>query len=289
MKNHISLLVTDLDNTLWNWFDIWYAPFSAMLEEIVGLSGIDRATIIAEIRAVHQVRGTSEYTYLIQELPSLQKRHPGEDLGVVYENAIHSYRSSRRDVMALYPGVREVLATIKDCGTRIIAYTESHAYVSSYRLKKFGLDGVVDVLFSPPDHDFPTGITPEQMRTLNSEEYKLSTTEHRHTPRGHLKPDSAILELIVDEFGEEASSTVYVGDNLMKDIAMAQKVGIFDVWAKYGTEIDPDEYSLLQKVSHWSPEDIEREIEMKNAPNVTATFTLEDNFAEILNYFEFGA
>jgi len=28
---------------------------------------------------------------------------------------------------------------------------------------------------------------------------------------------------------------------------------------------------------------------MKNAPNVTATFTLEDNFAEILNYFEFGA
>src|SRR5690349_5217643 len=53
----ISLLVTDLDNTLWDWFAIWYASFSALLEGIVRISGISQEELEPEIRKVHQRRG----------------------------------------------------------------------------------------------------------------------------------------------------------------------------------------------------------------------------------------
>ena len=34
------LLVTDLDNTLYDWFDIWHSSFSALLEEVARISGL---------------------------------------------------------------------------------------------------------------------------------------------------------------------------------------------------------------------------------------------------------
>ena len=35
-----SVLITDLDNTLFDWVDIWHASFEAMLSEISKISGI---------------------------------------------------------------------------------------------------------------------------------------------------------------------------------------------------------------------------------------------------------
>jgi hypothetical protein len=37
-------------------------------------------------------------------------------------------------------------------------------FYSAYRLKRFGLDGVIDVLFSPKDHEVPAGVSVEKLR-----------------------------------------------------------------------------------------------------------------------------
>ena len=96
MKPKITLLVTDLDNTLWDWFEIWYNSFSSMLQTVVDLTGLDQGELEAEIRAVHQARGTAEYTYLLNELPSLQALYPGEDVAKRLDDAIYAYRSARK-------------------------------------------------------------------------------------------------------------------------------------------------------------------------------------------------
>jgi hypothetical protein len=44
----VSLLITDLDNTLFDWFGIWHASFSAMLDKTVELSGVPREVLEAE-------------------------------------------------------------------------------------------------------------------------------------------------------------------------------------------------------------------------------------------------
>jgi phosphoglycolate phosphatase len=192
--------------------------------------------------------------------------------------------------MVLYPTVLPALQQIKSWGTTIVAYTESFAYYSSYRLRSFKLDGIVDFLYSPPDHDFPTGVTADRLRTLPTEEYELRHTQHRHTPLGILKPEPAVLEAIITEMADgDPRSAVYVGDSLMKDVAMAQAVGVADVYAKYGVADRRHEYELLRRVSHWTEEEVQREKTMSALPDIRPRYVLERSFAEILNLFSFSS
>jgi FMN phosphatase YigB (HAD superfamily) len=284
----VSLLVTDLDNTLYDWFAVWYASFSSMLDVVVRKSGIPRGVLEKEIREVHQRRGTSEYSYLLNELPSLKALHQGQDIAVVYKEALDSFRSARRNASTLYPGVMETLSVIRRSGALVVAYTESLAYYTIDRMRRLGLDGVIDFLYSPPDHDFPEGVSPEMLRTRSPDHYRLERTIHRHTPRGALKPNVAVLGAILDNVGADRERTAYVGDSLMKDIAMAQRVGVIDVFAKYGVVVDQREYDLLRRVSHWSDRDIERERRIAAGEAVEPTYTLERSFSEILEHFRFG-
>src|SRR5271165_6245366 len=119
-----SVLITDLDNTLFDWVELWLNCFSTMLDGIVEISGIEKEQLMPEIAAVHQRHGTSEYAFLIEELPSVQKMLVGRKSTDVFAPAIDAYRQQRKLHLKLYPRVAEALLEIKGRGTRIIAYTE---------------------------------------------------------------------------------------------------------------------------------------------------------------------
>src|SRR5512137_2658175 len=74
----VTVLVTDMDNTLFDWLGMWRAAFGAMLARLTADSGVPRETLEQEFFALHQRHGTTEYAFAIQELPSLRARHPPE-------------------------------------------------------------------------------------------------------------------------------------------------------------------------------------------------------------------
>lgn len=286
-KPRVNVLVTDVDNTLLDWVAMWYAAFHAMLIRLAETSGIPQAVLEREFRAIHQRHGTSEYAFSIQELPSLIAKHPQEDLTVIYRDAIQDYRKARKETLELYPGVLDSLRRLRSAGTRIVAYTETMGFYSLRRIKMLGLDGILDYVYSPADHELPEGLSPEQIRFYPKEEYELKSTIHRHTPKGVLKPNPEVLLDILAAVSADPSSTVYVGDSLMKDILMAQQAGITDVFAKYGTAQHLEEYELLRRVSHWPDEAVEREKKLTVGRHVNPTYTLSQSFAELLDLFVF--
>ena len=259
MKSRKSVLITDLDNNLFDWVHLWHSCFSAMLEKIIEISGVPETVLKAEIKAVHQKHGTSKYSFLVEELPSLLEKFPGQDLTKVFAPAFAAYREQRRKELRFYPSVAETLLKIKGTGAKIIGYTESMAFYSNYRVRRLGLDGVFDVIFSPADHDIPKEMTIEQLRKYPAKKYEFAYTRHQNTPSGELKPNKDILLSIVAHVGAKVEDCVYVGDSLVKDVAMAKDAGVFDVWAKYGLTQDTDAYQLLREVTHWSAADVERE------------------------------
>jgi phosphoglycolate phosphatase-like HAD superfamily hydrolase len=194
-----TALITDLDNTLFDWADLWYKCFSTMLSEVERISGVPRETLIPEIHAVHQKYGTSEYSFLLEELPSLQPLLNGNAAAEVFADAIAAYRDQRRENLKLFPTVSETLLKIKGRGTRIIGYTESMGFYSNYRIRPHGLDGVLDYVFCPEDHVLPPGITPEQMRAYPASHYELRYTKQLFTPKGSKKPDTAVLNAIIGD------------------------------------------------------------------------------------------
>jgi FMN phosphatase YigB (HAD superfamily) len=281
------VLIVDLDNTLFDWVDIWYRSFKPMLDSLISTSGVSQEVLEGEIKEVFERHGTTEYAFLIEEMPSLRIAHPTADLTEVYADAIEAYRKGRASALRLYPGVKETLRKLKSRGCTIVGYTESLAFYSAYRVRKLGLDPLIDYLYSPADHDLPANLTAEQIRLYHPKYYEFRHTIHRHTPKGHLKPAPEILKKIVHDLRVPVASAVYLGDNLMKDVAMAQEAGITDVWAKYGVANNREEYDLLRRVTHWSDAAVERERNL-TAEEVAPTYVLEGSIDELFDQFAFA-
>ena len=276
-----SVLITDVDNTLLDWVTIWHASFSPMLAKLIDKSGISAELLIPEIRSVHQRHGTSEYAFLINEVPLLKEAAGDADVREFYADAIGAFRQARRQSLALYSGVMDFLLSVKSRGTLIVAYTESKAFYTEYRFRKLGLDKVVDYLYSPPDHELPIGVTKKDLRRYPDSQYEMERTEHRYTPDGELKPNPKILSDILTDIGARRDQAVYVGDSLMKDIVMAKDVGILDAHAAYGAAQHTEAYSLLKSVTHWTKEDVRREARINQHPPVKPSRTLASRLDEL--------
>lgn len=285
----VAVLVTDLDNTLWDWFAIWHAGFSALVDALVVHSGIERTTLEAEIRVVHQANGTSEYApeLLLPLLPSLRGDDDRDVLLQRYDDAIHAYHSARKAAVTLYPHVLQTLTQVHDTGCLVVAYTESQAFVTTQRILRLELDGVIDHLYSPPDHELPPEVSLGNLRRYGDDRYELKRTKCSNTPAGERKPSPAVLKSILADVGAPASSTAYVGDSRMKDVAMAQAVGVRDVWAKYGEVETHPGYPLLRRVSHWPDEDVEQEQRIAAEDSIKPTYVLPKGFYELTDHFVF--
>lgn len=282
------LLVTDLDNTLWDWFNAWYKSFSALLEGLVAQSNVDQAVLEQQIRVLHQRNHTTEYSNLVRELPALKEAAAPRDPREVFDAALHAQHSARLAHTQLYPGVMDGLHALKQAGIRIAAYTESGSYWTEWRIQRTGLDGVIDVLYSSPDPDLAAGVDLTELRTGHyaPEAYGLRITHHRHVPHGVTKPNVEILNSILADEKCAPAEAIYLGDSLMKDITMAQASGVLDVLASYGLVQHQPEYDLLRRVTHWTDEDVARERALaRPQAKVTATHICHEGFHEILPLF----
>ena len=134
------VLVTDLDNTLWDWFSAWHASFSAMLEALEEDSGVPRSVLESEIRVLHQKYATTEYSNLLSEVPSLLDAAGGVEPWRAFPRAVEALRRERRERTRPYPGVLEahsyastsrtlILVALR-AGSRLANTARTHAMAS---------------------------------------------------------------------------------------------------------------------------------------------------------------
>lgn len=277
------VLITDVDNTLLDWQHMWYQTFSAMANKVIEISGIDPEKFYSQCSLVHQRYGTSEYSHLLEELPCLKEIY-GSDILTEMTPAVEAFRETRRQVLELYPTVKETLNKLNAAGITVAAYTESKAFYTNYRFRKLGLDGLIGHLYSPKDHSIPAEIS--SIRYYEPESYTFKKTIHHFTPEGEVKPNPELLLDIISDLGALVDEVIYVGDNILKDVFMAQEAGVTDVHALYGASQHKPEYELLRKVTHWTPEMVERERSALRPGGLVPTYVLNTSFAQILPLFE---
>lgn len=287
MKPKISTVITDIDNTLFDWVELWYKSFDALLNQLAVESGVDRAILEAETRQIFIRHRTSEYGLLLYELPSLRAQCALAEIPHAYHKSIAAYREAYRTSIFLYPTVFATLQTLRTHGCRIVAYTESLPLYTIPRMKYLGLDKVIDYLYCPPDEEISTGNALEQLHKPEAEDLALEYTECREVPSCHRKPDPEVLRTILNDLGVCVGQAVYVGDNLMKDIDMAQRAGVRDVYAQYGAVRASSKYRFLQRMSHWTDDDVQRDRCIYEQRQVQPTYVLTRTFSQLLEHFTF--
>jgi FMN phosphatase YigB (HAD superfamily) len=276
----IKLVITDLDNTLYDWVGSQIPAFNAMLAQLQRETGLPEQQLLDSFRRVHQRHGTSEYALALAlaELDVLDgdpaarlARHAG---------SVAAFATVRDQTLRLYPHVIDTLRTLRREGRKVVAHTDAFMHYASLRVCQLGLEDVLDGLFAPAGHPFPNDQVPDRDLFSDAQRCRSRVPIHEELPNQLVKPDPEVLWDILDRFGVAASEAVYVGDSLSKDMLLAQRAGVADVFAAYGPNYDSDLYRRLVEITHWTAADVERETQLR-AHEVTPTFRI-DRFDELL-------
>lgn len=244
----IKLLISDLDDTLYDWTGFFVPAFYAMADEIARMTGISQAELINEYRAAHQRLGSVEYPYATLELPSIQAYYghaPADEIKAALRPAFNVFNAMRDSHLQLFPGVEEMLKTLSAMGITLIAYTESSKENGFYRLQKLGIEPYFKHVYTFESQFKSAYAVSEKVRTVRSR-----------------KPDVAVLERICAGEGYDKADVVYLGDNLTKDMYMAKLANVRAVWMHRSGGNEEYRQKLID-ITSWTAQDYERDAQLK--------------------------
>lgn len=286
MKNLlISLLVTDLDNTLYDWVTFFARTFYSMVDVATKVLDVPEETLLDELREVHQRHYNTEHPYALLETRTVLAKYPGLSRArraALLEEVFHKFNRCRDQLLILYPGVEETLRSVYSQGVAIVGHTEATVPNALFRLQKLGIDQFFDRVYAPAP------LVDDDLDAFFAGARVPSTVEVTRLRQNERKPDPRVLFDICRGMGVEPKRTLYVGDSIARDIGMAKEAGARTAWAEYGNRYDPALWDRLVRITHWSAEDVERTQAAKERYGHTLPdVTLHESFAEISLHFSF--
>ena len=284
--HNVQLVVLDLDNTLYDWVDYFVESFYAMVDKAVEITGCDREQLLDDFREVHQRHGDSEHPFSLLETRTIREHfrsHTLLETAEALDAAFYAFNRARKKSLALYSGVRDGLNFFEKNNIAVVAHTESKLFAVVDRLIRLDIHKYFTKIYC---RERSSSIHPHGQSASDwLERFPLHKVKELS---GHQrKPDSQVLLEICRLEGALPSNTIYIGDSIARDILMARWAGVIAVWAKYGVSQEKDSYQKLARVSHWTEQDIAREINLKNkARDISPDLILEHSFNEIISRLE---
>ncbi|XLP07380.1 HAD family hydrolase [Alteromonas marina] len=277
-----KLLVTDLDNTLYDWVAFFAQSFKAMLDKTHEITGIPTSKLISDFKKIHQYHGNTEHPFSVIELDCIKEYYGTEDRNILLsklDDALHAFNSTRKNILSCYEGVFDTLQELNSRGILIVGHTEAPVRNSLYRLEKLGIKKFFKHLYTPRDK-FHDELDERTLSWLAEHESTL-----RLLTKDELKPNPQLLIDICEKEKVSVEEAVYIGDSIVKDISMANDAGVTSVWAEYGKQHSPDYWSLLVSITHWTDEDVQREESLKTALGKSKPAHTAKKFSDILHLF----
>ena len=277
-----QLLVCDLDNTLYDWVAYFVPSFYAMVDAATQIIGCDKEELLDDFRQVHQRHGDSEHPFALLETRSVIDRYAGwpvESILQELDPAFHAFNSARKENLKLHPHVRETLDLLTAADIKIVAHTESKLYGVVDRLSRLDLFRYFSRVYcrerSQSRHPSPKSAS-DWLARMPAE--KIVELSHNQT-----KPDPTVLLEICSREGADREAVAYIGDSIARDILMAKRANVPSIWAKYGARHAPGLYEKLVRVSHWTSEEVAREISLREeARSIKPDFIAQTSFVEVL-------
>lgn len=274
----ISLVITDLDNTVYDWLTAFVPAFYAMVREAASLIGVEEEVLLDELRAVHRKHGDSEHPFALLETRVVQEKYgqkSQKEIAQFFDSAFHAFNRVRKQNLRLYDGVYETLEGLSRLHVPVVAYTDARVINCLFRLKSLGIKHLISRLYAP------SHVIKELDQSTLSDDFV------RLLPPSDRKPNPQTLIDICAQYNVAPSDAVYVGDSLLRDIYMAKGARLHSALARYGTLYDKALWPKLVRVTHWTDADVEREEKLKEMARGTEPDYVLDRFSDLTGYFEF--
>lgn len=244
-----ALLLTDLDNTLYNWVDFFAPSFRAMVRALGKSARVTEDRLYEDFRAVYRQHATLEYAFAVQELRCLSNLTP-ETLDGLVDVANGAFIRVRKRNLTPYPGVRETLQWAGKNGVFVVGVTNAHEHHATARLKKIGLSHLFHGLVAQENYEIPENSDRTQaiLSKENVGRYLMSWV----LSAGQLKPRTTAYKIAMERLGVCPENTYVVGDSQHKDLQPAADLGCKAIWAAYGTRVKPKNLETVLAITPWS-------------------------------------
>jgi phosphoglycolate phosphatase len=281
-RRTVHAIVLDLDNTLYDWVGYFVPAVRAMLAEAARQLSTDPRSLREDLRRVHVRHGNTEHPFALLETAAVRRRLAGltaRERHQALRPAFDAFNAARASQLRLYPAVADTLDSIRAAGCRLVGHTEATEVNIAARARALGLHTRLEAIyaseFTGPPHPLGAG------RQRGGEPVPVVALRN-----GARKPDPELARRILRQVGVPAEHSLYVGDSVAKDIAMARGAGMMTAWARYGTRHDAALWTELVELSHWDPATVAAAAAASplDEPDVVL-----DSFDQLLEHFEFGA
>ena len=243
-KKPVSLVVSDIDNTIADKFGAWGNALDAAMDKLAKLHGRDRADLEQDMLAhVPDSMKHISGPYIGKDLrmdvactPSMKPTSP--EMEKEQEKIFHEW-DKEKSKAELYEGVSATINKIKSSGAKFVLYTDSRESVCVPRLAKMGITAdMIDGLYVLPD--LKDGQVIRKPVKGKAEELRNALGDKLVVlPPKTNKPNPKNMQKILDDMGvKDPSTAVMVGDNIRSDGTAAVTLGMNYAWQKGGTVID---------------------------------------------------
>lgn len=270
------IILTDIDNTIYNWKDFFAPSFRAMVHVLSRETKIDEEEIINDFKRIYSDKWSPEYAFSVQELKICRTMSIERVKELVYLSKAVFSRTRAKNLKP-YNGVKETLKWAMKEGVLVIGVTNSPIFHAQRRLRRLNLDHLFFGLlgwdgYETSDDNCLTNIIKQQIKE------KTYTSRIQNLWRvcaEELKPNPICYRKIINDLGTSYTMTYVVGDSLWRDIKPALEIGVIGIWAKYGRECEPKSLETLFKIDKLSEEKISDiyDSRLANPPLVINTFS----------------
>lgn len=258
MRRSSTLIICDLDNTLYDWYGYFVPSIYALIEVASGILECDQQTLMANLREVHQRHHNSEHPFALLETEIVRRRYRDATPLQAFEKlnaAFYAFNKSRKQNLRLFDGVLETLQALRSGHVRVVAHTESKLYGAVDRVNRLELEPFLHRIYCRQESVSSHPTLEDGARWLKD----FNWSKVVRLPLSDVKPNARIVTDICSTENVHIDSVMYVGDSVARDMLMARQAGAFAVWAEYGSKPHPSMYEKLVRISHWTAEDVARE------------------------------
>lgn len=268
-----TILITDLDNTLYNFVDYFGPSFRSMLHALSRMTDISEDVLLDDFQSIFRERGSIEFSFTVQELSCLRALSP-EQLGKLIHVARVAFSRTRRKNLQPYPGVIDGLEWAVHHKIPVVGFSNAPLYHAYRRLRELGISRYFVGLAAREDSSLQEGH--EDIKG-----YKVNIENIIRVPVEQLKPNPAGYQLIMKNLSCDPRDVYVIGDSVDKDLIPAIELGATGIWASYGTKYEQKNMDTLIRVTDWSLSEIKTAY---GDPAGEHDYLKIDSFSEISQY-----
>ncbi len=253
------LLITDLDNTLYNLIDYFGPSFRGMVHALSRETKIEEEILLNNFKQVFLKRESLEYGFAVQEL-EITKTLSKENIFTLIKLAQAVFKRARQKNLKPYEGVKETLEWLKSQGVLIVGMSNAPFYNAEIRIKQLFIDKYFYGLAARedlhlPDDEFTIRIN------QNKENKKYESTKIVKKwvlKKEQLKPNTYGYSKIMEDLKVDPKNTYIIGDSILKDVQPAIEIGAKGIWAKYGEDCEKKNLDTVLSMTNWSKNEIKQ-------------------------------